>query len=68
MYSTSSDDYARIYRHYYVFAGIISTRILHQSLNVPEWTQFQIFQKRKSKQTDDILLIPNICMHLEKKI
>ena len=29
-----------------MFAGIISTRILHQSPNVPEWTQFQIFQKK----------------------
>ena len=47
-----------------MFAGIISTRILHQSPNVPEWTQFQIFQK-KSKQTAYIL--PNICMLLEKR-
>ena len=47
-----------------MFAGIISTRILHQSPNVPEWTQFQIFQK-KSKQTAYIL--PNIFMLLEKR-
>ena len=33
-----------------MFAGIISTRILHQSPNVPEWTQFQIFQKNQNKQ------------------
>ena len=47
-----------------MFTGIISTRISHQSPNVPEWTQFQIFQK-KSKQTAYIL--PNICMLLEKR-
>ena len=64
MYSTSSDDYATIYRHCYVFAGIISTRILTKA-PMPEWTRFKGFQGKKlSKQMADVLHLDKLMLRL----
>ena len=67
MYSTSSDDYATIYRHYYVFAGIISTRILTKAPNARVDT-FQRFSQGKffyqNKQLADAL---HLEIHISQK-